>query len=121
MADPFIERARLTLPHELCLMIYSFMFAVDFVLLEKAQATRRCFQDRGLPPRAACQQEEAYRTYRQNPEHRKINAHWPDDVEKAFFDGIVPPFATQILIRLTIDGQASSTPTHIVLALHGVL
>ncbi len=102
MAKSFIEHVGLALPYEICFMIYSFIFAVDFEVLEKAQAIRKCFQDRGLPPRAACLEEEAYRTYRQNPEHRKIDAHWPDDLEKAFFDGNVPPIAAQILIWLTI-------------------
>lgn len=98
MAESFIEHVRLTLPHELCLMIYSFTFTVNFEVFDNAQAIRKCFQDRGLPPRAACLEEETYRTYRQNPEHRKIDAHWPDDLEKAFFDGKVASFATRILL-----------------------
>jgi len=117
MAEIFIEQVGLTLPYEICLMIYSFMFAVDFEVLEKAQAIRKCFQDRGLPPQSVCLEEEAYRSYRQNPERRK---HWPDDLKKAFFDGIVPPSTTQILIWLTIAEQASSTPTYIVLAVLGL-
>lgn len=99
MAESFIEHVGLTLPYELCLMIYSYIFAVDFDVLEKAQAIRKSFQDRGLPPRAVCLEAEAYRAYRQNPERRK---HWPDHLEKAFFDGNMPLSDTQILIWLII-------------------
>lgn len=89
MAESFIEHVRLTLPYELCLVIYTFMFHVDFKIIERAQAFRKYFQERGLPPQSACLEVEAYRTYRQ------IHAnYWPDDVEEAFFVGNVAPSGT---------------------------
>lgn len=89
MAESLIEHVRLTLPYELCLVSYTFMFHVDFKIIERAQAFRKCFQERGLPPQSACLEEEAYRTYRQI----HVN-YWSDDVEEAFFIDNVTPSGT---------------------------
>ena len=90
MADSIIDNVRLLLPFELRLIIYSFMFFVDLEALEQLQADRVWIRDHGLPPHAACLQEEAYLKYRRHPKHREAQAQWPDRVEEAFFKGDYP-------------------------------
>ncbi len=87
MAGSIIERIKLVLPRELCVLIYSFTFFVDFGPIEKLQKERDSVRNHTLPPRAACLRVQEYLQYRQRPEHHRSDAPWPEHVEEAFFKG----------------------------------
>jgi len=86
MAGSIIERIKLVLPRELCVLIYSFTFFVDFGPIEKLQNEEILFEITRfhLEP-LVCKCRNIFST--DKPEHHRSDAPWPEHVEEAFSKG----------------------------------